>query len=61
MDNNIGSFKKHIFEKVSSEYKHIEDFDSKKEAEKRAFFYRRKGYYFAFCMENRGKWRVYIE
>jgi len=61
MENNASSFKENIFEKISSDYKRIEELESEKEARKATIFYRRKGYYFAFCMPVGGKWRVYIE
>ena len=60
MENDFNIYKKSIFGKVKTEYKKFEEFNNKKEAEKRKIQYRQKGYYFTFCMPQGGKWRLYI-
>lgn len=60
MQKEISAYKKNILEKIKPEFTQIEEYGSRRQAEKRKMQCRRQGLYFTFSIQEEGKWRVYI-
>ena len=54
------AYKKDVFEKVKPGFAKIEEYNSRRQAEKKAIRYRREGLYFTFSILEEGKWKVYV-